>query len=102
MIRLQDISGKVVLSVRLIPKASRDKIVGEYNEALKIQLTAPPVEGAANMALLKFLAKKLRLKNSQLALISGERSKDKKIVIKDVALSELQNKIEQLIREEKK
>ena len=67
----------VTFRVRVAPRASRDKILGLYAGALKVALSAPPVDGAANAALLKFLSKKLGLAKSKLSIVRGERGRDK-------------------------
>ncbi len=72
---------QATLSVRVQPRASRNEVAGLVGETLKIRLTAPPVEGEANAACLKFLAKLLDLAPSRLAIIRGDRSRNKVISI---------------------
>ena len=72
----------LVLSVWVQPKASRNAIQGVHGEALKIALTAPPVDGAANKACIAFLAKKLGLAKSAVAIVSGQTSRSKRILIR--------------------
>jgi uncharacterized protein len=67
--------------VHLQPRASQNRIVGVHGEAMKITLTAPPVDGAANAALLRFLAKLLAIPQSSISLLSGEKSREKQILI---------------------
>jgi len=69
------------LRVHLQPRASQNRIVGIHGEALKIALTAPPVAGAANAALLRFLAKLLAIPQSSVSLLSGEKSREKQLLI---------------------
>lgn len=71
----------IILPVRIQPRASKDEIVGEYNGALKIKLTSPPVEGEANRCCIEFLSKRLKIAKSHLEIIKGEKSKDKLIKI---------------------
>lgn len=71
--------GGHLISVKVAPRASREKVNGLLDGAVKIMLTAPPVEGAANQALLKFLAKKLCLTRSELAITAGQTSRLKTI-----------------------
>src|SRR5712692_3266385 len=71
----------VTLSLRVQPRASRNAVVGWTGDTLKIRLTAPPVEGAANAACLAFLAKLLDLSQSHLAIIQGARSRTKVVQI---------------------
>src|SRR5438105_840907 len=71
----------VTLSLRVQPRASRNAVVGWTGDTLNIRLTAPPVEGAANAACLKFLADLLDLPQSQLEILKGERSRTKVVRI---------------------
>lgn len=66
-----------MLKVRVIPGAKKSVIAGEENGRLKVRLQAPPVEGKANKELLKLLARSFALKKNQIALVSGEHSRDK-------------------------
>ncbi len=71
----------LVLSVRVQPKASRNAIRGVHGEALKIALTAPPVEGAANKALIAFLAKSLHIPKASIEILSGHTSRSKRLLL---------------------
>ena len=71
----------LVLKVMVQPRAARNRIVGLHADALKISLTAPPVDGAANQACLKFVAKTLQLPRSSLEIVSGHTSRTKHILI---------------------
>lgn len=76
--------GTVSFAVRLQPRASRDEIVGEYQDGLKIRLTAPPVDDRANEALRKLLASRLKVPLAAVRIASGERSRTKRVVINGV------------------
>ena len=71
----------VTLSVRIQPRASKNEAVRLVNGGLKIRLTAPPVDGAANEALVKFLADRLSVAKAQVEIISGHTSRDKIVKI---------------------
>jgi len=71
----------LILSVRLQPRASRDEIVGPHGDALKIRITAPPVEGQANAHLLRFLAETFAVGRADVILLSGEGSRSKRLRI---------------------
>jgi uncharacterized protein (TIGR00251 family) len=73
--------GKVSFTVRVQPRASRDEIVGEYQDGLKIRLTAPPVDDRANEALRKLLASRLKVALAAVRIASGERSRTKRVEI---------------------
>lgn len=68
-------------SVRVVPRASRSEIVGLHDGALKIRIAAPPVEGAANDELIRFLARKLGVSRGAVQLVSGTSSRNKTVRI---------------------
>jgi len=72
----------LVFKIFVQPKASKNMIAGLYGDALKIKLTAPPVEGAANKMCLKFLAKCLKVPLGSLEIISGYSSRTKRILLR--------------------
>ena len=71
----------VRIRIRLVPRASRDQVMGEHGGALRIAITAPPVEGKANKHLTKFLAKRLGLPPNRVSIAAGELSRDKVVVV---------------------
>lgn len=82
-------SCKTVIQVKVLPRSSRNQIVGRENDVFKIKLTAPPVEGKANKALREFLAKRLGLAKGSVEIISGERSRQKSIQIRGLSKVEV-------------
>ncbi|MEW6672970.1 MAG: DUF167 family protein [Thermodesulfobacteriota bacterium] len=72
----------LVFKIFVQPKASKNTIAGLYGDALKIKLTAPPVEGAANKMCLKYLAKCLKVPAASLEIISGQASRTKRILLR--------------------
>ena len=68
-----------VFRVRVQPGASKNEIVGVQQDALKIKISAPPVQGKANKVLIQFLAKQLGVKRSQVEILSGHTSRIKTI-----------------------
>jgi uncharacterized protein (TIGR00251 family) len=84
------------LKVRLTPRSSKDRLTGWDGEVLKVNLTAPPIDGQANRSLLKFLAKILNLRFSDLSLDQGAASRQKTIVIESLSEPELKDKLELL------
>jgi len=71
----------LTFAVRIVPRASRTEIAGEYNGALRIRIAAPPVEGAANRELIRLLAKLFKLPQNAVEIVSGRGSKSKIIHI---------------------
>jgi hypothetical protein len=74
----------VTLSIRIQPRASKNEIVALAGGGLKIRLTAPPVDGAANEALVKFLADTLSIPKSHVEIASGHTSKNKIVRVSGV------------------
>ena len=72
---------RLLLEVYVQPRASKDAIAGLHGNALKISLTAPPVDGKANTHLLRFLARAFKVKPHQVALVRGESSRYKTVAI---------------------
>ena len=84
MLEIQERDGATILSVRVQPRASKDELAGEMNGALKIRLQAPAVENHANDALIEFLAQLLKTPKSAVRILSGDRSRIKRIEIRGV------------------
>jgi uncharacterized protein (TIGR00251 family) len=89
-------TGTVIFTVRVQPRASRDEIAGEISGAIKIRLQAPALENRANLALIEFLAHLLKTPKSAVRLLSGERSRIKRIEIRGVT----KRQIEQLLAQD--
>ena len=77
-------NGVVSFSVRVHPRASREEVAGEYQDSLKIRLTAPPVDDRANDALRKLLASRLKVPLAAVRIASGEHSRTKRVEIRGV------------------
>jgi len=84
MLEIQERDGSVIFSVRVQPRASKDEIAGEMGGALKVRLQAPAVEDRANEALIAFLAQLLKTPKSAVRILSGERSRTKRVEIRGV------------------
>jgi hypothetical protein len=76
----------IIIEVKVGPRSSKNEIVGAEGQVVKIKLTAPPVDGAANMMLIEMLAKKFKIKKSDVEIIKGESSRHKLIKLKGVVL----------------
>lgn len=81
------------MKVRVVPRAGRTMVAGMRGDALVVRLAAAPVDGAANAALIDFLAVVLDIPKSHLAIASGERSRDKRIAIDGLTDAQLHQKI---------
>lgn len=78
----------VRLAIHVQPRASRNAVVGWHGDAVKVALTAPPVDGAANAALLALLAGHFGLRKQQVRLLQGDSSRQKLVEL-DIAAAEL-------------
>ncbi len=74
----------VTFAVRLIPRAGKSGVVGLHDGALKIRVAAPPVDGAANEALIAYVARLLKIPKRAVTLASGETSKNKRLRVTGV------------------
>ncbi len=93
MIPVRDGDKGATFAVRVQPRASRNAIAGEMGDALKIALTAPPVEGKANEACVEFLANLLKVPRSSVTIASGESSRNKIIRIAGMRASEVEQRL---------
>ena len=91
---IQETPEGVIFKVIVQPRGSKNEIIGLQSDALKIRLTAPPVEGAANKMCIEFLAKSLKVRKSDVEIVRGQRSKTKKMLVR----SATRKKIESLLK----
>ncbi len=89
MLNLLESDVGVRLEVKVQPRSSRNQIVGEQNGALKIKLTAPPVDGEANAALAEFLSTCLHVPRKNINLIKGDTSRHKIVEIAGLSPTQL-------------
>ncbi|HEX6993930.1 MAG TPA: DUF167 domain-containing protein [Gammaproteobacteria bacterium] len=88
------------LSVKVVPRASRDEIVGWLGDRLKIKIAAPPQDGRANDALEAFLAKALGLPRRAVRVATGHGSSSKVVEVDGIRQAELVDRVEALLRQE--
>jgi hypothetical protein len=89
MLEVQERDGAAIFPVRVQPRASKDEIAGEMGGALKVRLRAPAVEDRANDALVEFLAQLLKTPKSAVRILSGDRSRTKRIEIRGVTQQQI-------------
>ena len=90
-------ASEVRLSVRVQPRAARSRVAGRHGDALKLQVAAPPVDGAANAAVIELLADWLGVPRRDLRLAHGERGRDKVVAIAAADPAALARRIEALL-----
>jgi uncharacterized protein (TIGR00251 family) len=81
---LKAIADGTVVSLHIQPRASKNEIIGEQNGALKVRLTSPPVDGAANKLCCEFIAKLCGVAKREVSIVSGEKSRHKRVLISGV------------------
>lgn len=90
---LKESTTGVTFTVHVVPRASRNEIAGVEGEALRVRLTAPPVEGAANAALITFLAEVLGVPRRDVRLVSGQTARRKVVAVAGVTAEEMQERL---------
>ena len=90
MIPVRDSAQGATFTVRVQPRAKRNTIVAEIGDALKIALTAPPVEGKANQACIAFLAEVLDVPRSSVTIAAGESSRNKLIRVSGITAAQVE------------
>jgi uncharacterized protein (TIGR00251 family) len=88
-------AGTVIFAVRVQPRSSKDEIAGDAAGALKIRLQAPALEGRANEALIEFLAELLKTPKGAVRILSGERSRIKRLEIRGVTKPQIERLLTQ-------
>ncbi len=82
MLYFNTTSDGIVFKVHVQPKAAKNQISGVYDDAVKVRLTAPPVDNAANKMCIKFLAKQLGISKAEMEIVAGHTSRSKQIRIR--------------------
>jgi uncharacterized protein (TIGR00251 family) len=79
MLPVEDAQGRARFRVRVVPRASRTEVAGVHAGALRVRLAAPPVDGKANAALIRFLSAALSIPRAEIRILRGESSRSKTI-----------------------
>lgn len=93
MIPIKESASGVTFAIKVHPRARKDAITGEVGDALKLSLTAPPIEGRANQACIEFFANLLKLPRSSITIASGQGSRNKVIHIAGLSAAELRQRL---------
>jgi hypothetical protein len=94
MIPVRDTASGATFSIRVQPRAKKNAIIGIMGDALKISLTAPPVEGRANEAVIEFFAKLLNVSRSSVTIAAGESSRNKVIRVSAMSADSLRARLQ--------
>jgi hypothetical protein len=79
---LKETKDGIILTLRISPNASKCEIIKENQDSIKVKITAQPIDGKANKALIEFLSKQFKVPKSYFEIVRGETSKDKTLLIK--------------------
>jgi uncharacterized protein len=94
VIPLYETASGITFSVKVQPRARRNAIVGEFGSALKVALTAPPIDGRANEACIEFLAERLEVPGSSITIISGQRGRNKVVRVTGTTIEHVRGKLQ--------
>ncbi len=93
MIPIHETAGGATLAVKVHPRAKKNAITGEVGDALKLAVTAPPVDGRANQACIEFFANLLDVPRSSVTIASGETSRNKVIRVAGLSAQEVRKRL---------
>ena len=93
MFAIHESDSGVSFAVKLHPRAKKNAITGELGEALKVSLTAPPVEGRANEACIEFFSNLLKVPRSSVTIASGQTSRNKVMRVEGLSAGEVRKRI---------
>ena len=93
MIPLRESSDGVIFAVKVQPRAKKNAVTGEVGDALKVSLTAPPIDGKANAGCVEFFAKLLKVPRSSVTIASGQTSRGKVIRVAGLSAEEVRKRI---------
>jgi uncharacterized protein len=88
--RIKPCANGIRFSAIIQPRSSKNEVTGVYNDALKIRLTSPPVDGEANKACMRFFAKWLGVSPSKVSIVQGLSSKNKTVEVADLTEKQFQ------------
>ena len=93
MVAIQNSPGGATFAVKVHPRAKKNAITGEVGDALKLALTAPPVDGKANEACIEFFAKLLNVPRSSVTIAAGQTSRNKVIRVSRLTAQQVRDRL---------
>jgi uncharacterized protein (TIGR00251 family) len=94
VIAIKETQQGATFAVKVHPRAKKNAIIGELGDALKVSLTAPPIDGKANQACIEFLANLLEVSRSSVTIASGQTSRRKVIRVAGLSKDEIQRRLD--------
>src|SRR5512147_490866 len=98
MIPIRDTASGATFSIKVHPRAKKDAITGTISDALKVALTAPPVEGKANEACIRFFAEFLRVPRSSVTIAAGETSRNKVVRVHGLTAAQVEERLQSAVK----
>jgi uncharacterized protein (TIGR00251 family) len=96
-VSLKEKDGGVVIPVRVQPRAAHASIAGAHGGALKLKITAPPVDGEANRACTRMLSDLFRIAPSRIQILNGHKDKNKVFLLEGVSVPEIENRLQEVL-----
>ena len=90
--------GRILIRIYVQPRASRNAFIGIHDDAVKFAITAPPVDGKANAAVVKYLASFFRIRKKDLEIISGLQSRRKSLLVTGLSEEEIRARMQEVSR----
>jgi uncharacterized protein len=95
-ISVRDVEGGAILAVKVVPGASRDRVMGALGDALKVATSAPPEKGKANAAAAALVAKAMGLDRGSVELAAGASAPRKEFLLRGLSAADVKNRLESL------
>ena len=90
---ISPLSDGVIISVRIVPRASKNELVGFMGDAVKLRVCAPPVDGKANEAVVGFLSELLSVPRSRISIRTGAKGRQKQVRVVDVTVEQVRTRL---------
>jgi hypothetical protein len=93
MVTIRETSGSATFTVKIHPRGKKNAITGEVGDALKLSLTAPPIDGKANAACIEFFANLLKVPRSSVTIASGQTGRRKVVLVAGLSAQEIRQRL---------
>jgi len=90
MVYMKETENGIIIHIRVVPRSAKCEIAGIQDDAIKLKITAPPVEGQANTECVRFLADVLKVRKNQVTILSGHKSKKKTVSIEGIVKKDIE------------
>jgi len=98
MVTINETAKGVIFSIRVHPRARKNSITGTIGDALKLTLTAPPVEGKANQAVIEFFAELFAIPRSSVTIASGETNRNKVVRVSGICRTAVEQRLAEALK----